>query len=122
MTIDIDKFKRKGRFRGIRRVYFQQRSGSHILKLQKLTNDIDSVMTLLENLQCRTGEYNLVAPRLKWLSMRMYYMNNRKLFRSDQAIFRAIGEQYFMCTMKVQRIILDKWVNDAKFLSSEKDL
>lgn len=122
MTIDIDRFKRKGRFRALRRIYFQQRTSSHILKLKKLSNDVDYAMTLLESLQHRTGEYRLVAPALKRLAMRICYMNNRKSFRSDQAIFRAIGERYIKGKFEVQRIILNPEVKEMKFLSDEKDL
>jgi len=116
----IDDFEDKGRYRRIRNAYFKKRDGRRILELQKLSEDVDYAFVLLESISRRTKEPSMVSVPLRNLSMRLFYMNNRKYFRTDNAIIRNLANIHHLHPDRVRAIVFHKEIPDLWYIKQEK--
>jgi len=116
----IPDFTYRGRYQRVRDAYFKKRDGLRLVELKKLSEDVDFAYVLLESIARRARIPSLISTQLRNLSMRLFYLNNRKYFRTDKAVFQNLGRLHRLHPDVARAIVFHRDVPQLWYIKQEK--
>lgn len=100
-----------------RKEYFKERDKQRNHEIKELIRDVEFLMSEIKRLERRTKEPNLLAPTLRNLFFRLYYMEERPNRKTDRELVLELADKYCIHENFVYNILFSNEIFESWWLT-----